>query len=460
MKQFVRKKRSAARSGGTRPLFWKIYLGVVAGFAFLLVIGAVVFWSWLNDYQHSQRTKIVEEVVSLLQQKQYVELIEQSTLAGEEFESKDGYADKLEEAIGGRSVHYAKAFSADRDEQPMFYVMAGEQRVLKVVLKPQEKKSRFGFRLYELDYLTEFSFAKEEVKVVVPEGCQVLLNGVAVPSKWIVKDRMEGPDIKYALGEDSSPCMLRRYHVTGLLKQPEITVQSAEGAAVEMTKKDQEYVLPYLEMTLTAPSNAAVFVNGQEISASDQWRLEDETEVEQLKNVPDGYLTKPVMVRYKVTGIVGRPEIRVVNCLGETIAVQENPEKGTVTAGFDAGEETLNQYRDTVISLSQMYSKFVTNDLSKTQMLQKILPDCAMYQEIRGFNQTFYTDHFKYWFENVVTENIQFYTENCFSCEISYDHWIQGIKTDPNLKENLESHFRFVFVKSEGSWYLADWEIL
>lgn len=455
-----RKKAREQTAMADKPLFWRVYLWVLVGLGILLVISAVLFWSWLADYQNSQRTKVVEGIVSLLEKGEYERIITENKLAGEEFEGKDGYAEQLKEAVGDEAIRYVKAFSADRDEKPMFYIMAGEKKLLKAVLRPQKETSFYGFRLYELDYLTEFSFAKEEVKIVVPEGCKVMLNGKPVSSQWVEKTDLKGPSKNYALLEGAEELTLQRYHVSGLLAQPEITVEGPDNQAIDLVLRDGEYVIPYLTLTLSAPSNAQVFVNGQSISGETRWRLEGGTDVVLLQNVPEGYINKPSIVQYRVTGFLTKPEIQVINCIGEEVVLTENPEKGTIEAGFSVGADTHETYRNQVVTLSQMYSKFVTNDVSKWTFLDHILRDSKMYQDIYAFTQSFYTDHFKYWFDNVVTENMNFYTDECFSCEISYDHWIQGIRTNPDLKENLESHFRFVFVKDDGEWYLSDWEIL
>lgn len=51
------------------------------------------------------------------------------------------------------------------------------------------------------------------------------------------------------------------------------------------------------------------------------------------------------------------------------------------------------------------------------------------------------------------------YGENCFSCAVYFDYWIYGQRCKPDFQQKLETNTRIWYVRTNGSWYMADIEI-
>ncbi len=208
-------------------------------------------------------------------------------------------------------------------------------------------------------------------------------------------------------------------------------------------------------VTITAPAGYAIFINGNLISETEKYVTEKDIAVEGLSGVPDAYLTKPTMVTYEVNDLVEAPVVTAKTSDGDDAAVTASEDGKTYTVSFGSTQNP-DYYYEEALELAKMYSQYVTAWVSRDKLLQNVLPDSPIREGLAGIQTGFYTDHKKDYFTDEVTENLQIYSDNCFSCDISYTQWVENIRTDANFKKDLPSAFTFYFVKVDNKWYIAD----
>lgn len=441
--------------------FWRIYgwvFGILGGLA---IVGLVVFWCWLNDYQHSQKVLVADRVTALFQEKNYTKIIELSDIEPSPFDDAQRLAQALEALVGGRTVSYVKAFSMDRYTTPIFTLKAGDQKFGQAVLRLSGRKSMFGFDLYELDHITGLSVGQTEAVFLVPAGYALSVNGITVGQEYLIAaEESEENPFRYLVGgfEGAPQC----YRIPNLLSAPRVEALGPDGTVLVLKEAETGTYLPECKtILLTAPDHFTVTVNGIRISGSDQWVTQRGTAVDALQYMPDEYVRKPELVAYKMLVLGREADLQVLNCMGEAAQLTEDAETGMLTAGFGISETLAEPYLSILIEKAQRYSMAVTGDYNKYDYISQILPGTPRYETTADdIREYFYTDHSAFGFEDVKTENIMFYTENCFSGDISYINWIKGIRTDPNHITNLACHYRFWFVKHNGVWYIADWSNL
>lgn len=218
--------------------------------------------------------------------------------------------------------------------------------------------------------------------------------------------------------------------------------------------------IPFISCSavITAPAGYSVFADGILIS-DDAHIVEKDIVPENLKNIPEGYFTKPTLVQYRVENLAQQPEVTVKDPTGAEVPVQSNEEKTEFQAAFGTNGVDTAAYYAIALEKAKHYSQYVTAWVGKATFLQSVLPDSPMMEGLESIQTGFYTDHKKDYFTDEKTGNLQVYADNCFSCDVSYTQWVENIKTDANFKKALPSAFTFYFVKSGGTWYIADLEI-
>lgn len=529
--------------------FWKIYIYTIGVFLCLLVVGLIVFSLWLSDYESSQNTVEVDKIMSMFENRQYLDLIRKTDVVTAGLVDESVYEEKLRAAAEGKTISYVKAFSYDRFASPSYIVKADDQKLCKITLKKAAKTSKFGFSLYEFDYLSEFSFADINVILLSPKGSIPHLNGQPVNDifkKKLAKDQPAKSN--YTLS--SEPLTIYRYEICGLLKEPEsVTVKGSDGSDCVLTHNaNHEIVAAPLDVTINAPSgfkitvngvalteryateqskpnesvqyllnesdknklslfhtyrveqlsrkpevtvkdqqgndiactynaetrtfdvgikvftfripsNYRVQVNGAELTSLEHLAVEKNLEIAELKNIPEQYFTRPSLNVYKVAVISGDLTVAAKDSNGNSVTLAYDERSMTYRADFRPQESLRATYEQIAIDGAKQYAGFMSNDISMSTFLSRIVSGTQMYKDMSEYRQYWYTDHDSTSFENVEAYDLRVYGEQCFSCAVYFDYWIFGQRGKPDFKQKLETNTRIWYVKSGNSWYMADLEI-
>ena len=104
--------------------------------------------------------------------------------------------------------------------------------------------------------------------------------------------------------------------------------------------------------------------------------------------------------------------------------------------------------------ISQAFAKYVTNDASFSQVGKYLSKDSPIYEMISRMESYWYTPHDKYEFKNVKTSEYKYYSENCFSYRIQFDHYVYRIQA--NYTRHEQCDYTFVFAKKGNDWIVYD----
>ena len=276
-----------------------------------------------------------------------------------------------------------------------------------------------------------------------------------------LKNMAEGQTITYekafSKDKDNYPAFTLKY---GGEKLAKITLEHSgnkHSFGFEDFKIMSVTELPGMDasVTVTAPSDYSIFIDGELISDSDRYVAERDIQVEGLAGVPEGYFTKPTLVKYQISDLVEVPEVTAKQPDGRDARVSKNGDGSECTVLFGTASEP-DEYYKIALSKAKLYSQYVTAWVGQEAFLSQVLSDSPVRDGLESIQTGFYTDHKKDYFTDEVTENLQIYSENCFSCDISYTQWVEDIRTNHDFKKALPSSFTFYFVKDGGTWYIAD----
>lgn len=198
------------------------------------------------------------------------------------------------------------------------------------------------------------------------------------------------------------------------------------------------------EITVSAPNTAKVFVNGIEL---------DESYITEKSEIVDGmeyfhqYLDEadaPYMVTYTIDGFVNAPAVSAVDFSGRQLT-------DTGNNVFEFASEDNEELKTLGKDFSLAYSRYIANDGSLAAVDEFLADDLELYEALYYYENEFYAWHSDYDFENIVVGEPVFYTENCFTIDISYDHIIYSTEIFTFKADNTA-----YFVNIDGSWKATD----
>ena len=207
---------------------------------------------------------------------------------------------------------------------------------------------------------------------------------------------------------------------------------------------------------ITAPAEYSIYVNDKCVSDTDKYIVEKDIVPEELKNVPDGYLEKPTVTVYEVKDLYAVNSVTAKDKDGNDATVGNVKEDGSERKVIFGHTSVPDEYKSVAMKLAKLYSQFVTGWVGQGTILANVLPDIPLRNDLAGIQTGFYTDHKRDYFTDEKFGNLQIYSGNCFSCDISYTQWIEDIKTNHNFRKDLPAAYTFTFVQLNGKWYIAD----
>jgi hypothetical protein len=104
----------------------------------------------------------------------------------------------------------------------------GSSAVSSFSLKSGDKKSAYGFKIYEPDKFVLRVTAEKSVRVTAPSHYTVLINGKQVDKKYIIESDLQAESCKH-MPEGVSGITYCTYQVGELFLEPEIKVLTRGG---------------------------------------------------------------------------------------------------------------------------------------------------------------------------------------------------------------------------------------
>ncbi len=203
---------------------------------------------------------------------------------------------------------------------------------------------------------------------------------------------------------------------------------------------------------ISVPEGYKITVNGKEVS--DSYKTGREYLNPDYTNTAE-YVTMPLTVEYKITGLASIPEIKVYAADG-TEAEYTLDESGNVT--LEAGgvvSEMSQERKDEAYKMAKTWEDFLTNDLSGESHglaeVRKYLIKDSYYWKMAtdyagGPDINFISDHYlaDLAYSDIVIDNYVVYGENCYSCHIKFNKNMILTRTGEKSVDSIDSTFYFV----------------
>ena len=241
-------KKDGKRRNLLQSRFYRVYFGLLALAAVLIVIGTVWLNGVLRDYESAQPIHVADEVAKIFEEQDFDRLYAldssaQSIAGGDQ----SFYVETMRDITAGKEIAWSEAFSASEDER-RYNVTVGSDRFATFTLVPSGETSPRGNRLWKLGTVDTNVVTQTELdetlgertayRITAPENCTVTVDGAALTAEDAVKTGITLlPEDFLPSGID--PVKLTQYAFESRSERPVVEVKDASGA-VQALREDGE----------------------------------------------------------------------------------------------------------------------------------------------------------------------------------------------------------------------------
>ncbi len=210
--------------------------------------------------------------------------------------------------------------------------------------------------------------------------------------------------------------------------------------------------------TIKVPMDAVVKVNGQQLTEADLAPDEDGnpivTQIDTLRNVTQYLSTVPYYANYEVFGFLSEPTIEVFSAAGESLTV--HGEDKVYSADLPLDQNIVSELEPRVMEMIEAYGKHFIG-VNTGSVYNYLLPGSEYRSSLSTATTYFYPTEkiTTYNFDNKKAYDFVTYTDTCCSCEVYFD-LIVNFNNASYKTQNEGSDATWVFIKQDGTWYLAD----
>lgn len=212
------------------------------------------------------------------------------------------------------------------------------------------------------------------------------------------------------------------------------------------------YTEPQYNVRIKAPSDYVVTVNG--VRLTEDYLISSVSDNNAWQYFGDN-VELPNENKYEIDDFYRMPVVLATNSFGNEASVEFNNLTGyyEVTLGED---ENINVLKQLAISAAEIYSNYVSHDLTKGEFESCFTDDATIVPIIEEAVATnFFANHKEYRFENEVVDNIEIYSSNAFCAEVTVD---QIIVTDWGSEVSRTNHATYYFVRMADQWKICQIE--
>jgi len=219
-----------------------------------------------------------------------------------------------------------------------------------------------------------------------------------------------------------------------------------------------EYCMSTDVYTITVPSDVSVSVSGRTLTAEDIMKDESGNPVVKGIDLIQGvtsYMTYvPTFTTYQISGLWSNPVVEAMSSAGEPVEL--TCEGTNYSAPLQTDADVMAEINAIIPTIVEAYGKHFIG-VNSGAVYNYLLPDSEYRASLSTAMTNFYpTSHItSYDYYNVSADNFVTYCDNCVSANITFD-LIVRFNSAAYQTKNEGSDAVWVFVKQNGTWYLAD----
>lgn len=219
-----------------------------------------------------------------------------------------------------------------------------------------------------------------------------------------------------------------------------------------------QYLMSNDEYTITVPSDFIVNVSGRDLTSADIKKDENGNAIvngiDVISNVTSYMTYVPTFTTYSVKGLWNDPVVSARAADGTPVDLTCEGTSYSATLQTDA--DVIAEINALIPTIVEAYGKHFIG-VNSGSVYNYLLPDSEYRASLSTAMTNFYpTSHItSYDYYNVSANNFVTYCDNCVSANITFDLVVRFNSTAYQTK-NEGSDAVWVFIKQNGTWYLAD----
>ena len=232
-------KRSRTKSSSGFKKFLLIYSAILL---VILIVGLIIFGSFLKKLENSQPSNIAAEVADSLKADKASSFLK----SNEEYINCFGEPDDLINQFAANMEGVSQvSFIENKDyraDAPSYNITADGNTVAKLTLEKTGSGSfglsEWGIKTLDIaDYMDTGSY-----EFLAPVGTTIKINGVELDEKYLTGEESKPQVLETASKYVNTPSYLT-YKVAGIAGTPEIVATDANGNPLTITEADNKYVI-------------------------------------------------------------------------------------------------------------------------------------------------------------------------------------------------------------------------
>lgn len=202
-----------------------------------------------------------------------------------------------------------------------------------------------------------------------------------------------------------------------------------------------------ISMKIKAPESAVVEVNDTVI---DEKYLTGNESVEMISNISEYVERVPEYKIYEIDNLIEKPQIKVS---GDYI--KEVSEEGyNVSYTFDTDETLKQEVSGRITAMAREYGAYLINKGSLSALRSYMVGKAGEYvSNIPAIWAYLVNEEYSFNFTNENIDNFVRYSEDCFSCDVSFT---LNVVYRGTRHISYDTKMSCMYVKQNGKWYLAD----
>ena len=219
-----------------------------------------------------------------------------------------------------------------------------------------------------------------------------------------------------------------------------------------------EYCMSTDVYTITVPSDVSVSVSGRTLTSEDIMKDESGNPVvkgiDLIQGVTSYMNYVPTFTTYQISGLWSNPVVEAMSPAGEPVEL--TCEGTNYSAPLQTDADVMAEINAIIPTIVEAYGKHFIG-VNSGAVYNYLLPDSEYRASLSTAMTNFYpTSHItSYDYYNVSADNFVTYCDNCVSANITFD-LIVKFNSAAYQTKNEGSDAVWVFVKQNGTWYLAD----
>ena len=219
-----------------------------------------------------------------------------------------------------------------------------------------------------------------------------------------------------------------------------------------------QYLMSNDEYTITVPSDFIVNVSGRDLTSADIKKDENGNAIvngiDVISNVTSYMNYVPTFTTYSVSGLWNDPVVTAKAADGTPVNL--DCEGTSYSAPLQTDASVMAEINALIPTIVESYGKHFIG-VNSGAVYNYLLPDSEYRASLSTAMTNFYpTSHITtYDYYNVSADNFITYCDNCVSANITFDLVVRFNSAAYQTK-NEGSDAVWVFIKQNGTWYLAD----